>query len=402
MNSYSEIPLSDLESSAQEKNPPSSDALSFHKDATTLLHHINTALSDLEADPQVLPEAIQRGTKDLAHIIGNVGREIQAHDQEERREWCRAVIQDSHLALRLEQQQQEQEATRTQSGLEHKSEMVPSTSTVPLKMMRLQEEELIKAIDLASSLLLDVEESLLQITKQDAEELASVGLLVARLFVGGLEQSLHQLNWNNPREGQTLDVEYIHDKDAGDDEEASPPPRMRCLWPPIGPHVASAASWSAENAIQNPIVSIALAFALWPAALVGALLGGPLLMTDWVLQSTYEKAVAQEEPWVTVAEVGLANGYNVVKFHLLVGKLALKQGIRVGQRQVERRGGVGNVVKDVGGWTVERVTRPVETAGMVWGGMVWGANAVKNGFDFAKEMLGNQQRMEQGLNGLET
>ena len=76
---------------------------------------------------------------------------------------------------------------------------------------------------------------------------------------------------------------------------------MRILWPPIGPAVADIASWGKESAIKTPILSIALAMTLWPAALFRAFIGGPILAVDWCLQSSYE--ALKEQPVMETAKI---------------------------------------------------------------------------------------------------
>ena len=148
--------------------------------------------------------------------------------------------------------------------------------------------------------------------------------------------------------------------------------------------MASAASWSREAAVKNPILSIALAMALWPAALIGAFVGAPLLAADWALQSGYN--AVQDQPLVENVERGASNLFQVGKLYYLCSKLVVKQGIRVGKRQVERRGSVGKIVQDLGYWTVDRAMHPVETAGMAWNSLKWGAGAVVDGTNFVKDI----------------
>ena len=47
--------------------------------------------------------------------------------------------------------------------------------------------------------------------------------------------------------------------------------------------------------------------------------------------------------------------------------------MRVGKRQLDRRGGLGKVAQDVCGWTIDRALHPIETAGQAWNGLMWGA-----------------------------
>ena len=298
----------------------------------------------------------------------------------------------------------------------------------------LSEQDIMDAMTMARTILLDVEEALKNIGEDEAEEIAEVGLTVAKMFLWSLQNIHGKFTPQMVSEGingvvgstgsnSTVEIEILDDDDfgmngSGDGDveedytdlnqdqngEINTAPeienneqkqantkvkgrgsdRIRVLWPPIGPAVASAASWSREAAVKNPILSIALAMALWPAALIGAFIGAPLLAADWALQSGYN--AIQDQPLVENVERGASNLFQVGKLYYLCSKLVVKQGLRVGKRQVERRGSVGKIVQDLGYWTVDRAMHPLETAGMAWNSLKFGAGAVVDGTNFVKDI----------------
>jgi hypothetical protein len=72
---------------------------------------------------------------------------------------------------------------------------------------------------------------------------------------------------------------------------------------------------------------------------------------------------------------------------MLCSKLIIKQGISVGERQIERRGGVGKICSDVVGGAVDMALHPVETVGMAWEGMWWMGGAVKDVVGFVQDTV---------------
>ena len=63
----------------------------------------------------------------------------------------------------------------------------------------------------------------------------------------------------------------------------------------------------------------------------------------------------------------------------------LKQSLRVGKRQVKRRGGIEKIAKDVGDWSIDRALHPLESAGMLWNSAKWSAGKVVEGVGFVKD-----------------
>jgi hypothetical protein len=151
------------------------------------------------------------------------------------------------------------------------------------------------------------------------------------------------------------------------------------------------ASWTKDEALKRPILSIALAMTLWPSALIGAFIGAPILAADWCIQSGYEKF--KNTSVIETAEVSASNLIQVGRFYFLCSKLVVKQSVRVGKRQIERRGGIEQVARDIGDWTLDRVLHPVSTAGMIWDGAKWCAVAAIESATFVKDLATGEAKI---------
>ena len=432
------IPQSDLEhsnASVQEQNAALEETLATIGNA---LGHASQMLDDLENDG-MLGNAIKRVAADLAGAVGNVARDLDhvvaIENKNEGKKWARALLDDAHSQLQLECEMKtatrnsdsdsnigkgEDEVEGECEG-EGEDQIVPSVTEMNMSAARavseLSEGEIIDAMAMTRTILLDIEDALINISDDDAEEIADVGLIVAKMFLWGLKNVHAQITPDmiasstahaGANNGTGMDIEILDDEDANANGESNArmnkarrtkidfqhqDPRMRILWPPIGPAVADIASWGKESTIKNPILSIALAMTLWPAALFGAFIGGPILAADWCLQSSYE--ALREQPVMETAEKSAANLFNVGKFYFLISKLMLKQSLRVGKRQVERRGGIEKIAKDVGDWSIDRALHPVESAGMLWNSAKWSAGKVVEGVGFVKDAASGKIKVSQ-------
>ncbi|KAL9188471.1 hypothetical protein ACHAXT_006849 [Thalassiosira profunda] len=170
--------------------------------------------------------------------------------------------------------------------------------------------------------------------------------------------------------------------------------RIRVLWPPLLPAIAEAGRHCAGAAKDHPLSAAALGLTCGPAALATAAFAGPpLLVADWAIQSSYD-ALAEHTPVIENVEKGAANALQVAKLGLLCGKLVVKQGLSVGERQIERRGGVGKICQDVAGGTVDLALHPVKTAGMAWEGLWWMGGAARDAVGFVKDTIGGVPLVE--------
>ena len=398
----------------------------------------DTTLSGIERDGTLGP-ALKRICNELADTISHVASEIGKQSEEERRRFARACLEDARNELELLESVQALSPASSDSSesSEGDDENGPSavdqqrpSSSAAAKMSSITEEEMAEAVTSAQSILVDVEEVLRSVGDDEAEEIAEVGLTVARMFVWSLQSIQHNVSpqvlagteeerrmseqtkrgrgatrRKSSGDDDGLRIELLDDdeendedvnNDDADDMQALPPPperptaptsrdrRMRVLWPPLGPAVASAASWGADAASNNPILSVALGLALWPAAIVAAFIGAPLVAVDHAVQSTYN--ANKDSSVIEAAERGAANLYQVGKLYYLCSKLVIKQGIRVGGRQIERRGGLGAVACDVGGFAIDRALHPIETAGWAWDSAKWAAGTLLEAAVFVKDV----------------
>ena len=319
----------------------------------------------LEQD-QTLGPAIRRFAFDFATVIGNLAREWEDAGENKQRLWARSCLEEARNQLALKDESADVDAT----------------------LATLSEEEWVHHVSMAKTLLLDIEESLKSIGSDEADEIADVALVVLRIFLKTLKQF-----YNSDKNKATLNVEILDESsndhhigtvmDLSDNQINPKNKKTRFIWPPIGPSITSAAIWGQDIAIKQPILSIALAITLWPTAIVACFVGVPILATDWVLQSSYDKF--QHHPVMENLEMGASNLLDIAKFYFLCSKLVIKQGIRVGKRQINRRGGLENTLKDIGSWTLSRVLHPVETVTM-------GSKAVMQGFGAVQGLVQKKNR----------
>lgn len=406
-NGVGSIPLTDREidtESIERREDAARDILIVVGEA---LEKTSSVIDDIEKD-RLLGPAITRACADLADMAKQVAADIHSKSDDERRELARACLRDAqdsrnNLLLRGEGDRS--------AGIDASAEGVladAATKSAAEAMAELTEDDIVAAVNSAETILLDVEEVLRSVGKEEAEEIADVGLTVAKMFVWSL-QSIHGrvtpqilAGIGEERDGienssiEMLDDDRDHAEGKADNASSSrrkegsrsavlPDRRMRVLWPPLGPAVASAGQWGADAASKKPILSVALGMALWPAAIVTSFVGAPLLAADWAVQKGYE--AAQDGPLVEAAERGAANLFEVGKLYYLCSRLLVRQGWRVGQRQVERRGGLGAVANEIGSFAINRALHPVETATMACDALKWGAGALLDAGIFVKSVV---------------
>lgn len=432
------IPKSDLEEEQSFiENQFDQDNASVEETLTNIgsaLTQASQLLRELENDG-MLGSAIKRFAADLADSVGNVTRDLD-HGQENgetKRIWARAFLRDAEDQLLLENKVNVDESLKDilssksdddddeNAGDDHAGDdhaMMVGGMTAARAISKLSENDLVEAMDATRTILLDIEDALRNISEDDAEEIAEVGLAVAKIFLWGLQNIHSQIAPNMLQSGDGMntgvtcvDVEilnengvddgiddYFSNKCTRDTHRTKEQKRLRILWPPIGDAVGSVASWGKDRAVENPILSIGLAMTLWPAALIGAFIGGPIVAADWCLQKSYD--ALRDQSVVEAAEVSAANLYQVGKFYFLLSKLMLKQSVRVGKRQIRRRGGIEQVAKDLGDWTMQRAMHPVESAGMLWNSAKWSVGKFAEGIQFIKDaatgniMIPNHEKLD--------
>ena len=161
--------------------------------------------------------------------------------------------------------------------------------------------------------------------------------------------------------------------------------RIRVLWPPLGPAVMSACNWGKDEAAKKPLLAVALGLTLWPAAVMTACVGTPVVLADTAIQSVYN--ALSGGPVVQTVERGAAQAYHAGRLTVLCGGLVARQSLRIAKRQVKRQGGVGKVAQNVAGMALDRVLHPVQTAQMTWQGIQAGAGAIKDAASFVHDAV---------------
>ena len=161
--------------------------------------------------------------------------------------------------------------------------------------------------------------------------------------------------------------------------------RVRALWPPVGPAVASACNWGKEEAAKKPLLAVALGLTLWPAAIMTAFGLTPVVLADAAIQGVYNSM--SNGPIIATVERGAAHVYHSARLTMLCSGLVAKQSLRIAKRQVKRNGGPVGVAQKVAGMALDRVMHPVQTVQMTWNGVMVGAGAVKDAAVFVHERI---------------
>lgn len=450
----SQLLNSDLENDADVQQRQRNAVQSALDQLGTLLSEADGALDNLE-DEDVLGSAIVRGCRDLADAVGHIADKIDDQSDDDRRALAKACIDDAQDAgLRLREEVEED--NRTDDAVVEGASLLQNSSNSNCKnndndeqklllareLSSMSQDDVVTAIQAAGTLLRDVEATLRAIDQDEADEIADVALTVAHLFVASLQSVQQSLTpddllltaastatttttpGNNNRSATTPQIEILPDDDDEEDEEDGGDEqsgladaakrkkkeavsastrcssskrrrsvdRVRVLWPPLGLAVGDALHWGKDTAQQKPILAVALGITLWPAAVMTAVVCLPVVVMDGIAQDWYNHS--QDTPIVECLERSAANIYQTGRLSLLCGKLMGKQTLRVVSRQVQRRGGVEKIARDVGSMALDRVTHPVETISMAWNGLAWSFNMARQAYD----NISDQERDDTTLN----
>jgi hypothetical protein len=340
-----------------------------------LLQEADGQLQALDED-QVLGPALYRGSQDLAAALGDLASQLEEQSEEDQQALAAACQADlTAHALALQESDPDHMALR---------------ESPPDDLAQLPIQDFVSVLQAAAVLLRDVEASLRAVQPAEAEEVAEVALTVARLFVASLQSAFQAQVLSSPDNDlmfsrtprSTLTIEELEDEedeskttqqnttnDTTARRRQARQDRLRVLWPPLGPHVWKACHWGHSAATDQPLLAVALALVLWPAAVATALTGAPLLVMDHVAQDVYQ--TFQEGPILVTLERGAAQAYHSGRLAWVSGKLVGRQSWRVAQRQLDRHGGLPGVAQQCVGMAVDRITHPVATLQGVWGGLCW-------------------------------
>jgi hypothetical protein len=410
MESRTDFLTSDLEETALADQSKHDAAQQILDQMEQMLSQADRSLDNVESE-DMLGSAIVRGCQDLADAIGGIASHLDQQSDEDRRLLAQACLEDAQNTLLL---QEENAASGNSRDNIQTGALDRKRSSELTEFSQLSEDDMMNALSVAKSLLKDVEATLRAIDQDEADEIADVALTVARLFIASMHSihstiSPHDLTGDanvNSRSLESSDRIEILDDDynaAGDTESSTKEKsktsakkkrldHLRVLWPPLGPGVASACNWGKEAATKNPFLAVALGLTLWPAAVITTMVGGPLVLADGFAQDLYNNF--QDGPIIQGIERSAAQLYHTGRLNFLVAKLVGRQTFRVASRQLKRRGGVGKIAQDVGGMAVDRVTHPIETVEMAWGGISWGAGILRDTVGHLTEHLTDQEREE--------
>jgi hypothetical protein len=397
----SRIPSSDLETERHLQQQQENAAQEFLHMLGSILEQADDALDDLEQHQDRLGHAMVRKCQELADGVGQLASQLESHTEEDRNRIAQACLEDVN-DLRLQIQQDGNTGGTESSSLSLIQQQNDD------QLANLKQEDFVDALAGATSLLRDVEGAFREIGEKEADEIADAALTLARLFLATL-QSLHSTmdpsdlvaaanqnaNGNRSIDGTTTSsmsqIELLDDngdpiapdtnttttssRSRSSSAKQRKEKRIRVLWPPLGPAVASAMEWGQTTAQQQPLLAVALGLTLWPVAIVTTVVGGSLVVCDHYLQDMYGHF--QQGPILVQMERGASQMLQASKLTLLCTKLVAKQTLKIVSRQVERHGGVGEIFGQIGNLAVDRALHPIETVSMAWNGLAGGFGAVQ-------------------------
>mmetsp|Transcript_31763 Transcript_31763/g.48716 ORF Transcript_31763/g.48716 Transcript_31763/m.48716 type:complete len:437 (-) Transcript_31763:94-1404(-) len=410
----------DLEEDRRAQKKDNQQAENLLHTIGEVLHNADGMLGELE-DNDMLGSALVRCCQELADGVHDMTTQLAQQTPNERRALAQAVRNDLQLFEEKQEQQYQQRPLLLHNNSDNNPDQEGTTtvSTKPLEnnnnspsaMAAMSDDDMLEALSGAETVLMDIEDALRSIDRQDADEIADVALTLARLFLASI-QSIHatltpeditgttqqqqQQHYNSSSDRVELlddngdQVVMEHDDETTTNRHNQPKnlDRVRCLWPPLGPSVSSACEWGKEEAAKRPILAIALGLTLWPAVIITATIGTPVVLMDGALQHAYGNFA--EGPLGEQLERGAAEAYHAGKLSLVCGKLVLRQTSRVVSRQIRRRGGMGKIAQDFGGMAVDRALHPVETVGMAWNGVCWSVETVKHATMMVQEAVSRE------------
>mmetsp|Transcript_42303 Transcript_42303/g.47266 ORF Transcript_42303/g.47266 Transcript_42303/m.47266 type:complete len:424 (+) Transcript_42303:72-1343(+) len=397
------------------KNPSQINENDLRLISNTIKHvldNVNTTIAGLETDRDLLPSAIIRKCHEFADSVGSLAQELESQSLEERKELANVIREDLRLNIPF--------SFTTNKNSDIGNDMDNGNSRKAID----DNYNILQALSGASTILRDVENSLRDIGNDEAKDIADTALIVARLFLLSL-QSIHtnisstlttsdneeeegkdnnfmmNSSSNNNNNGRIMviieELSRDDDDNDADKEKISSKDhqrqrrRQRVLWLPLGPHVDQAMSWTKEEATKRPLLAAALGLTLWPVTISTTLVGISISLFDGAVQDIYQKF--QDGPIIGAVEQSAAQAYQAGRLTVVTSKILGKHTIRVIGRQIDRRGGIGSIVEDIGGIALNRITHPINTIEQVWDGCLWGFYVLK---DRTEQFLSMRCQEEQG------
>ena len=321
---------------------------------------------------------------DLADGIHEIALQVKADREQDRKRqelFYTTIVEDAHRLV---------------------NDISPKSKQYFKARKDLTQREVNGALAAAETLLFDLTDALRSISDDEARDVAELGLVVSRIFIGTLIRAIEMFLEHKEIEkcsGQSndLSIEVLHDEDDygfdGDDtnidkntKKQPHSKRVRALWPPLLPIVTDAGKIGLGAALQRPILATALALVLWPTFLCTAFLAAPLFVMDNMLQTGYN--CCQETTLIVELENAVGGACQIGKLYYLCGKLFVKRGLRIGQRQIERKGGLYNIMHEVGNHSMHCALHPIETGHRI-------ISSVSHTWTYACHVVSTMQHMNQ-------
>ena len=287
---------------------------------------------------------------------------------------------------------------------------------------RLSEVEIKDAMESVEALLLDVADALRSISVDEARDVAELSMSLAQTFVWLLRGAISMLSEQDDNlyakmagvhiEEQASVIEIINEDDNGDcsvididdrvlndakiNESAEHEnmkgvsrnvPRVQ-LYTPITPIITDAGkfAWETMELEKRPVLAAALAIVLWPTVFIAV----PIVATDAILKCAYD--ASKDQPLIVNVEQGAAGALKIGRLYLSCGKIFAKQAIRVGHRQLKRRG-VENVLQDTVHHTIYSITHPIETTCRI-------VDGVKSTWNAVSEVVTGMQSIQEKMSSM--
>jgi hypothetical protein len=368
---------SDLDESAKKTQ-------ALTKDFTTVLTQAHQLLSNIQAtlesaDEKAISLKVKVCIDDCARIVEGVAMEIESRGEDGRREMCERMTMEVQREI---------------------GRPPPSPSDSD-GLVDPQEEQFLRALSLAPSILQDVSSSMRAITDEEAAELTEVGMTVSLIFLsiakGAVEsvdvdgivgeitsvESKGSKKHQEPRfERLDSDGNVLPDspKKGGTKKKRTPLSSSRLqlqrrqplvFWPRIVPFLQSIPQRMAED--FGPVISSLLLALMSPTLVITGFVMSPLILTDEFIHTLYENLKKKDKATIVKhgssslqeCEIATARALEILKLNYLITKLTVKQSFRVAKRQLKRQGGVIGIAKTASSQALDCAIHPVATVGWV-------------------------------------
>lgn len=243
-------------------------------------------------------------------------------------------------------------------------------------------QEALQVMSVVRAVLSDVRSELLEVSREELEELAAVGLAVARMAISTAQTAAQRMKADVDRDtAQTVVIEDVSEgpretwgwgtaslsSESGRRAEARPsPPRRpdsgRYLWPPLWPALKA---WASDPVLpvpdtvrEHPVLTVTALGVTWPLWLTAGIVSGwsLILMLPWVL--AWDAGLQAFYSWQQHSIDEFLDGtIQVVKLWYLTTRLTVRRSVRFTRAQV-RRAMAGRTIWEV---SVQSFRTPVSS-----------------------------------------